>query len=155
MLCTSLTSTACGGRTSIAVVNVTKNTQFLLQKIALLYNRDMDINNIYFGVCYWDSNKDEFVPFNIFDAGRTRYWLAKYRVHPIQFRRLSIFSFVFNDFCGRCQWEWIVSNWPKNDKEQKLDVWTAYLIPNKEYLTKLMNSVSVASCKRYLKKYGK
>lgn len=111
----------------------------------------MKIDDLYFGVRYYDSNSKEMITANVFDLGRTRYWLAKWILYPKRYS-MPLFQFVFADFRGKCEYEWLVSGL-SGSENIKTDVYTEYLEPNEERLMEMMGKVSANSCRNYLKKW--
>lgn len=115
----------------------------------------MKLQDIYFGVQYWDSNAKKMTTINIFEHPKVRRAVAEYRLHPDRYKGHNIIDLIFSDFRGRCEYEWMVMDWPRQEISMKVDVFDSYIEPNRNLLLELINLPSKNSCVEWLKEYRK
>ena len=117
-----------------------------------------NINKLYFGITVLNANKNKLESYNLFNFSRVKDSVAKYVLLPARDKnKVDGLKFCFGDTWSRCEFEYMVYPWPETEHDGgiKVDVFTAYVRPNSEYLMKLVNSVSKTSASRYLKEnYG-
>lgn len=89
-----------------------------------------------YNVILWDINKREFIPYDIFPY--LKYEWAKDKNKPKTFdefkewiRKKSLYQ-----WWGRCEYEIILSDWPGQTKEEKIDVY-CQVMNNIDAITKL------------------
>lgn len=122
----------------------------------------MKITDLYFGCKLYKFSDKRLGTYNLFGNSRVLYSIATYKVHgytpwnenltPEEYKD-SLFKFLFGDLWGHVEYEFMVA--PMFDGElQKVDLFTMYAEPNKDYLLKLVESVSVDSCKEWLRDYN-
>lgn len=128
----------------------------------------MDINDLYFGVMVsklsWNSYEErcELEKINLFQSSRVMRSVAMYVTMSEEERQDAIrdpLQWCFGDTRWRTEYEFIVCPWPYKDDDtidkvgKKMDTYSMYVEPNRDYLMSLVNSVSVASAKRWLKEH--
>lgn len=131
---------------------------------------DMKITDLRYNVKIWDSNKAELRTMNIFNSYRVIKSLAIYikRSDPKsndsyfkdQYKTVDdVIHFIFGDTQGRCEWEYVVSEWAGKEGRQKVDVYEMYVEPNKYLLYNMIKEVSYNSAVMWLredrKRYGR
>lgn len=118
----------------------------------------IDINDLYFGVVVEDfnsRNKDDFLmTMNLFNSSRVKLSVAHWVTSDDEFKKEHNFiSWCFCDVRGRCEYEFIVTPFPPTENAMKVDTFRMYVEPNAKLLKQMVDSVSVASAKRYLTEY--
>lgn len=129
------------------------------------------IEDLYFGVVLCAPNGG-FETANLFDLGGVRLSVAAYKLAPLATTDplLACFSGVWS----RCEYEMVLTDFPTpyvdntddkdkmerfikwyNTNARKFDLYRLYVEPNREYLLSLVDSVSEASARNYLKEYRK
>lgn len=129
------------------------------------------IEDLYFGVVSRAPNGG-FEIVNLFDLGGVRLSVAAYKVGP-----LAVTDPLFACFHGvwsRCEYEMVLTGFPTpytdstddkdkmerfikwyNTNAQKFDLYRLYVEPNRDHLLSLVDSVSEASARYYLKEWRK
>lgn len=101
-------------------------------------------------------------PSNLFDSMRVlrsvALWKTDSRTHTgsLTGEPRDILSWCFGDTRGRREHEWIVSPWAggdDSDEGEKVDVYEMYVLPNRKILTKIVDEISVNSCRKWLKEH--
>ena len=124
----------------------------------------MKIEDLYFGILLPDFNHRDLQPANLFASTRIRWSIARYiegindKKHPLGDMMGSDFDplhFCFGDTQHRTEYEVLTKFWPPSDDDPlvKIDVYTAYVEPNRDYLMNLVNQISLEEAKRYLKEH--
>lgn len=67
----------------------------------------------------------------------------------------SAISFIFCDTMGRCEWEYVVSEWVGKEGRQKVDVYEMYVKPNRRLLYNMIKEVSYNSAVMWLREDNK
>lgn len=112
--------------------------------------KTLNINDLYFGYKQFDPNTGELRTHNLFGSIRVLTSVALYRTKGDKLQINDPFSFIFGDTRGRCQYEFVVSPWARDGEGQKVDIFSMYAEPNKEYLMSLVDKVSISSCRKLL-----
>lgn len=120
----------------------------------------MKIEEAFFGIMRPNFNHNsELEPDNLFNSMRVLRSVALYRSKPqLCSTDSDPLFFCFGETSGRAEYEWVVSPFipvPGPATEKKVDVYNMYVRPNKKYLMDLVHSISVNSCKEWLKKYDR
>lgn len=123
----------------------------------------MKIDELYFGIKLFplsygsEGQRKELKTYNLFDFSRIKWAVARYITMSEEERKTlsSPLYFCFGDVWSRAEFEFIVNTWPYSDDEKvsegiKVDIWTMYIEPNKDYLTSLLDSVDKTSAQEYL-----
>lgn len=111
-----------------------------------------DINDLYFGVLLWDPSSRIFKQCNLFDFLRVKRSVAIYKTHPELFDSFGDLLFaLYGDTSGRVQYEFGMTDPVDGSDSIKIDIYRAYVEPNRGYLLSLAQSVTVASARRWLK----
>lgn len=137
------------------------------------------LKDLYFGVARWDWASKEYRPMNLFCSTRVLDSVALYKTGKYdeyvayekkadkEMGRESFYknelerwaSWCFGDTRGRVQWEFGFGDPFRNDDGtwdgEKLDVYTVFVLPNAALLKQMVDEVSVASCKRWLREHNK
>lgn len=123
----------------------------------MLKNR-IDVDDLYFGVKVWNSNKNELETINLFDIHRIKYSVAKWVLMDDEARaKWDASMFLFGEVWSRTQFEFIACPWPYGDNEkisdhgQKIDTFSLYVEPNLPLLLDLISRVTKASARWFLK----
>lgn len=115
----------------------------------------LDLEKAHFGIKMWDMNRKEFRNQNLFGSCRVLDSIAIYKtrkyVHDKYTSVDDVVHFCFGDTRGRVQYEMGISE-VFSDDVKKADVYTMYVEPNKKLLYDMVQEISVASCKRWMKK---
>lgn len=112
--------------------------------------KTININDLYFGYKQFDFNTGELRTHNLFGSMRVLTSAALYRTKGDKLQLEDPFSFIFGDTRGRCQYEFVISPWAGDGEEQKVDIFSMYVEPNKKYLMSLVDQVSISSCRKLL-----
>lgn len=112
--------------------------------------KTLNIDDLYFGYKQFDPNTGELRTHNLFGSIRVLISVALYRTKGDKLQLDDPFSFIFCDTRGRCQYEFVISPWAGDGEEQKVDIFSMYVDPNKKYLMSLVDQVSISSCKKFL-----
>lgn len=123
--------------------------------------KKIDLEKVYFGVMIYDFNEKKMKVINVFNSVRVLRSIALYVTRKGKdgwFKQPDFdpFRYCFLDTAGRVEWEFLIGGiFQKDDEEEfeKMDVYTAYLEPNKKLLMDIVNNVTEASAKRILSKY--
>lgn len=136
------------------------------------------LTDLEFYVCIWDWNDKKYRPFNLFESSHVLRSVALYRTGQyekfLEYERRreketgwSVYknelerwaSWCFSDTRGRVQWEFGFGDpFLKSDgswEGSKTDVYTIFILPNAKLLKQMVDEVSVASCKRYIREENK
>ena len=120
-------------------------------------NKQIDLEELYFGVKIWDSNRKEFRTINLFGVHRVKYSIAKWVLMSDEEKKhWDAIPYLFMDVGGRHEYEFVMcpvsgdkdSAW---DEGARMDVYMAYVEPNEELLLDLVSRVTKASARRFLK----
>lgn len=76
-----------------------------------------------FYVLTWDFNTDSMVPYDIMPYLIGKYKKSKTKVNTFSEAKSFIIDESKYQFWARCEYEIIISGWPKGKKEQKVDVY--------------------------------
>lgn len=112
------------------------------------------LEDLYFGAKRYNPNSKKFEAFNVFDSLRVRWSVACYVANKKEIISEPLI-YCFGDLWSRCEYEMVMSDWPNQETVEKHDVWDMYIIPNKDYLMSLVNSVPASSAKKFLAEYRK
>lgn len=114
----------------------------------------ININDLYFGIVMWDPNLGIFREYNLFDSMRVLRSLAIYKIHPELYTQFSDILFaIYGDTAGRVQYEFDIRDIFGKEEPVKMDVYRMFVEPNRDYLLSLVDSVTVASARKWLKEY--
>lgn len=113
----------------------------------------MKINNLYFGYVQFDPNTGRLTRHNLFGDYRVMRNVARWVTLGEHRDTLSsdLLHFCFFETCGRAEYEFVIKPWTGKGEEQKVDIWTMYVMPNRMLLEDMVNSVSVNSARAWLK----
>lgn len=118
---------------------------------------EIDIDDLYFGCLNYNFNSGKMEKFNLFQSFRVLESIAIYRTRQDELVDMNWLSgefdplsFCFGDLRGHVEYEMQVGG-PFQDKTSKLSLWDMYVVPNADLLMSMVNSVSVESCKEWLK----
>ena len=113
------------------------------------------INDAYFGIVLPNINRGgELEPANLFNSKRVIWAIAIWKTKPEVRKDKDVISWCFSDTRGRAEYEWIVSPWPGPEGSSwKVDVYHMYVEPNRDILTKIVNDISVNSCREWLREH--
>lgn len=123
----------------------------------------MKINDLYFGCKNYNFNTRSFEIQNIFGSMRVLHSIAMYKVHgytPFKENptkeeyKESLLGFLFGDLKYHVEWEMLISSVFARDGVVKTDIYSMYVVPNQDYLLRLVEKVSVSSCKKWLRDYN-
>lgn len=122
------------------------------------------LRDLYFGVTLfppdWSGEPErmELTTINIFGSCKVLWSVAKWALMDKSERRQHDFlPWCFFDYCGRTEYEFIISPWPYTDGDlvekvgQKVDVYNMYIRPNEAILRHMVEEVSANSAREYLK----
>lgn len=123
--------------------------------------RPQKLTDLEFYVMLWRDG--EHRPFNVFSSTRILHNVATYRIGKFREHYKDEperwFNWCFGDTWGRYEWEVGFGDpFLNNDGSwdgEKTDVYTLFLEPNKNLLKKMIDNVSVTSCKTWLREYRK
>lgn len=113
----------------------------------------MKITDLDFGYMQFDHNTGELTRHNIFSNVSVMRRIAQWVTMPSSCHKavLDPISFCFLDYWSRCQYEFVIKPWEGEGEEQKVDIWTMYIVPNKDILLDMINKVSTNSARKWLK----
>lgn len=135
--------------------------------------KKLDLEKAYFGIVLWDFNEDKPKVCNLFGSIRVLTSIASWRLMDTtetgrknkeyikKNTSLDGLSYCFSDVRGRVQYEMLVSDVfgdgsaKGNHNVEKLDTWFLYVEPNRELLMNMVERMSISSCGRVMKKYGR
>lgn len=131
------------------------------------------IEDLYFGVVSRAPNGG-FEIVNLFDLGGVRLSVAAYRAQLFKYHDYDPLLACFNGVWSRCEYEMMLTGFPTpytdsaddkdkmerfikwyNTNAQKFDLYRLYVEPNRDHLLSLVDSVSEASARYYLKEWRK
>ena len=120
----------------------------------------MDIENLYFGIRLFDFNTGKLKTENLFQSLRVMRSVAIWLTMPEELQKQrDLVHFCFGDTRGHVEYEMYVRDMvvksSERDKLTKVDVYEMYVLPNADYLTSLVNSVSIKSAERWLRSNGR
>lgn len=128
----------------------------------------ISIDSLYFGVMLypmsWSSieERNTLKQYNLFDSSRVKRSVAMWvLMSPEEKRKKDFLRWCFFDVWGRAEYEFVVCPWPYTDKDTidsvgvKVDTWTMYVEPNKDYLRELVDKVTKSSARAYLREQRK
>ena len=137
------------------------------------------LKDLYFGVCIWDWNAQKCKPMNLFDSRRVLDSVALYKTgrydkyvafekkRDKEFGREPLYkndldrwtSWCFGDTRGRVEWEFGFGDpFVKDDgtwEGSKMDVYAVFVKPNAALLKKMVDEISVNSCKEWLREQNR
>ena len=114
------------------------------------------LEDAYFGIMVPSSNNKEeiLLPENLFNSSRVLRAVATWKTKSKEATDgHDQLAWCFGDTRGRCEYEWIVSSWPKKEGKTKVDVYRMYVEPNRELLLGIVDNISVSSCKKWLREH--
>lgn len=115
-----------------------------------------DLEKAYFGVMMRKMNGTGMEVHNLFNSCRVLDSIALYRTNEYvnrQFKTVDdVVSFCFGDTRGRAEYEMLVGSIFSGETVDKTDVYTMYVLPNKQLLYDMVQNFTIASCKRWKKK---
>lgn len=119
----------------------------------------MKLKDLKFNYMQFDPNTGELTQHNLFDSSRVKYSVARWKTMSPKVKRQiksDVLHYCFFDTCGRCEYEFLIEPWSfaKEAKQQKVDIWTMYVEPNADLLVGMVDSVSIASCREYIKEWN-
>ena len=113
------------------------------------------LEDAYFGIMRPNFNhKGKLEPENLFGSMRVLHSVALWKTDPTIIKKHNLISWCFGDTRWRCEYEWLVFPWANasDDSEGwKVDVYSMYVEPNKQILEKIVDSISVSSCRKWLR----
>lgn len=115
----------------------------------------MKITDLYFGIKRADSNTQHLVTTNLFNCRDVLLGVALYKLGKGgEYCNRNPFEFIFFGTRGAVEYEFYIAA-PASEKDdfELTDIYSMYAEPNKRYLMELINSVSKASCERWLKEW--
>lgn len=82
--------------------------------------------------------------------------VASYIIHKdnLDYKIKDPLFYCFGDVQGRVEWEWAVdaiNARDMNQSSQKVDVYSMYIKPNKDYLMILVNQIPITEAKKYIR----
>ena len=115
----------------------------------------MKLSDAYFGIRRYDFNTGELEIRNLFGSYRVLDSIAIYKTRK-EVREThkdldSIISFCFGDVRGHVEYEYEIKQIFTDKETEKIDTYRLYVEPNKELLYKIVKSISVTSCREYLR----
>lgn len=111
----------------------------------------LKLKDLYFGCKNFDFNTGKLETRNLFGSTRVLESIAIFKTNKPTFVEMDDFTFCFGDLRRRVEYEFIVADMFKNNTEQKVDLFTMYAEPNKDYLMELVARVDEKDCERFLK----
>lgn len=123
----------------------------------------ISIESLYFGIKLFsisyvgDAERQELKTYNLFGSSRVKSSVAMWVTEKVYHHEHDFLSFCFGDTRSRCEYEWLAAPSPpgKDDKPEKVDVYTMYVEPNAKLLKDMVDRVSVSSAERYLRDWRK
>lgn len=115
------------------------------------------LEDLYFGVMVFDFNHQKMEKMNLFQSTRVLRSVAMYRAERDRLEIVDPLRWCFGDTYGRVQWE-VGIGYPFEvdvSKYEKKSIYELYVEPNRDLLMDIVNSASVASCKKYLREERK
>lgn len=118
------------------------------------------LNNLYFGIrlfslSYNNKSERKLETYNLFDFARVKWSVATYVLMSKNEKQAMLSSplhFCFGDMWGRCEYEMLVRPMVSEEKDElKTDIFQMYVEPNKEFLMRMVESISKNSAREYLK----
>ena len=116
------------------------------------------IDDLYFGISYWDPNNHCLKTANIFDFKRikdsaARYIIDKSKGKLTEYRKSDPLMCIFGDVWGKCEWELIVRGMVESEENvAKVDIFSLFIKPNEKLLLSMIDEVSVNSAMTWRKK---
>lgn len=121
----------------------------------------ISIDSLYFGyrnyaMSYTSDKGRKIETSNLFGSARVLRSVALWVLMPEEEkRRHDPLSWCFSDVRGRAEYEFMMSPWVGGGEEQKVDIWTMYVVPNGELLIDLISRVTPTSARAYLREERK
>lgn len=115
------------------------------------------IDDLYFGIKYWEFNSKKLVETNLFKCGRIKWNLAKYITIKNDEKKSKMYKiddpllFIFGDVWSRCEWEFLVGGLFNEENVEKQSVYDMYVKPNRDILLSMVDEITLRDAKRYLK----
>lgn len=123
------------------------------------------ITDLYFGyrnyaMSYTSGEERKIETYNLFDSARVIRSVALWvLMSEEEKKKHDPLSWCFADVRGRAEYEFVMSPWVGGGEENKVDIWTMYVVPNGELLLDIISRVSPTSARTYLreerKRYGR
>ena len=113
------------------------------------------LEDAYFGIMLLNfNNGGTLESANLFNSMRVRYAIARWKTQP-SLRKIvdDPLFFCFGSTWGRCEYEWIVSPWVGDGEPDKVCVYDMYVKPNEKLLMSIVDDISVASCRRWIRSH--
>lgn len=117
----------------------------------------MRINKLHFYYVQPSFLSKELEIYDLFGSGRVAYSIARWAIMTKEERGRLLsdqLHWCFGDVWGRTEYEWIISDWPRKENEFKIDVFQAYVEPNKKLLLDMVDSVTPADARHWFKEHG-
>ena len=111
------------------------------------------IDKVYFGVATVDFNDKKLHFWNLFENLKVKWSVAQYALMSKEDRKQlsDPFRFCFGDVWGRVQYEMAIAGLFSQEEPIKVDVFTLFCEPNKEYLMSLVDSISKNSAREFIR----
>ena len=116
------------------------------------------IDDLYFGIKYWDFNNKCLKDANLFDCCHVREMTARYIIEKARgslddYAKENPLMYIFGDVWSRCEWEFAIRGIvDDDDKTEKIDVFNLYVVPNGKLLLKMIDEVSTNNAVMWRKK---
>ena len=107
------------------------------------------VDDLYFGIKYWDFNDKCLKDANLFDCCHIREMAARYIINKARgqlddYAKDEPLMYIFGDVWSRCEWEFAIRGIVDDDNDsKKVDVFSLYVKPNKRLLLDMINDVSL------------
>lgn len=114
----------------------------------------MGLSEAQFNVMVERNGQLKFI--NVFKHPNVAWWVAKWRTSKAfrdSYRQHDPFFCCFCDFWSRAEFELVVQGFLSNDEGHKMDVYEMFLKPNKIAIWQIIESISVNSCREYLREF--
>ena len=121
----------------------------------------MNIDDLDFEVMVGDFNHGGFRKLNLFNITRVKYSVALYLTRREKDEYLknktpdAVLCYLFGDTWGRVEYEFLVQPMlgKSEDEWEKTCVYEFFVVPNKDLLLEMVESVSVTSARKWLRGY--
>lgn len=113
----------------------------------------MKITDLDFGYMQFDPNTGELTRHNIFCNVSVMHRVAEWVTMSPKSHKVILdpISFCFLDYWSCHEYELVVKPWEGKGEEQKVDIWTMYIVPNKDILLDMIDKVSANSARKWLR----
>lgn len=121
----------------------------------------LKLTDLYFGyklyeMSYTSGEERKIITYNLFSGSRVLRSVAMWVLMSEEEKRShDPLSWCFMDVRGRAEYEFMMSPWVGGGEEQKVDIWTMYVVPNGELLIDLISRVTPNSARTYLREERK